>query len=90
VKNADIIPLFLLRRSRSRTKSGEKAMARCNYCNFVSIREEHKNSDKTVTLTPDNHVYVHPKEIIIADLSKEEREKYFVAWFMELPNYCCC
>lgn len=63
-------------------------MNMCNYCNLLDIKKRTKD-DQRVTLIGDD-CYRHPKDIDILKLSKVEREKYFVAWFMELPKYCCC
>jgi len=47
-------------------------------------------------------IFVVPPHITISDIRKwkksseqlpngdKKRQKYFVAWFMELPDHCCC
>jgi len=47
-------------------------------------------------------VFIVPHNITVTDIKQwkkpskqfpngdENRQKYFVAWFMELPDFCCC
>lgn len=71
-------------------------MGLCNYCSFSAIRRRHRGSGKEITRLPDSgkrggqNVYVHPKDVVIAELTKKEREPYFAAWFLELTNHCVC
>ncbi|MBU0598719.1 hypothetical protein KKF61_07105 [Patescibacteria group bacterium] len=57
-------------------------MSRCNYCTFQSIKNKARKNKQKVIVKPDLkyklggvNVYVNGK---------------FMAWFMELPEHCCC
>jgi len=72
-------------------------MAWCNYCKFNSIGRRAQKEGKMVTklrCTKTSlggvNIYVHPDNISVTDLPEEEREQYFVAWYMSLPDFCCC
>jgi len=64
----------------------------CNYCTYQYIVKrsyERYKLPRIVTVKPSFgglggvDVYVHPK-------SQPPSQKYFVAWFMQLPEQCCC
>lgn len=71
---------------------------RCNYCNFMSLQSHAKQKGLVITKLGDSvyvwaagvSVYMHSPEVDIKALSKEEAEKYFKAWYAELPDHCCC
>lgn len=31
---------------------------------------------------------MHPKGVVIKDLNKEEKDKYFIVWFIQLGKSC--
>ena len=68
----------------------------CNYCSFSRIKEDAQKSGQAVTLVPhkmDVDVFVHPRTIKISKKDREEKmpnHKYWVGWFMELPDECDC
>ena len=76
-------------------------MSTCNYCTFRRIRKSAKEKGFKVTILNDakwhpgggKNVYVHPRNIQIHKLGggeDGEREKYRVAWMMEIPETCQC
>jgi hypothetical protein len=43
------------------------------------------------SITPiSKDAFMHPSNVELKHCSTEEKEKYFVAWFMELPDECAC
>ena len=68
----------------------------CNYCSLQAIKQRAKENNLKVTLLQSNwelggiDVYVHPKDVKVKKLDDREREKYRVAWFMELSDHSCC
>jgi len=67
----------------------------CNFCKMQLIRKHAKEEKKIVTYESGDmggvDVFVHPKEVKISIRDNPvQRGKYFVAWFMELPERCCC
>lgn len=69
----------------------------CNHCEFVNIVARANKAKKKVTLLPAaTHygvtVFVHPPDVDLENLEgimepgHPNRVKYFVAWFMELPE----
>lgn len=75
-------------------------LTQCNYCSLQHYHSEAKAKQLKVTVLPDAkfglggvNVYVHPKDVSIKELSggeDGERKQYRQAWFMELPERCCC
>ena len=73
-------------------------MSTCNYCSLKSIRKRAKEEGMKVTLVNANWgmggktVYVHPPEVNAREIEdgSPEHEKYFTAWFMEVPKTCEC
>tara|TARA_Y100000310_G_C20695263_1_gene825225 strand:+ start:4976 stop:5152 length:177 start_codon:yes stop_codon:yes gene_type:complete len=35
-------------------------------------------------------VYKHPKKVIVKDLTKKERKKYWIGWYGKLTDKCVC
>lgn len=74
-------------------------MSLCNYCALEDIKRRAKETNKKVTVR-DNakwgmggvNVYMHPSDVRLSNVIEDSKihDKYFVAWFMELPNHCCC
>jgi len=71
----------------------------CNYCSFKRIKRRAKQDNNTVTLRygfmGGKDCFVHPPDVVITpEIAKDENhplhKQYFVAWFMELPDHCCC
>lgn len=77
----------------------------CNYCLMRAIRKQAKAEDKVVhrrtsSFMDGTDVYVLPKEVkmpkrIVTASDElpngdEFHEKYFRAWFMEMPDSCRC
>jgi len=70
----------------------------CNLCSLNFIKLRAKKEGKKITIIPASgflggiDVYVHPKEINIKKLEgfnipdHPNRDKYFRAWFMEIPS----
>jgi hypothetical protein len=58
----------------------------CNYCNYKDIKRRYKGQD--ILKVPGWHKGV---DILVVPKGEEpDREKHFIAWFMELPDHCCC
>ena len=74
----------------------------CNFCNLKRIKEASKAKGYITRITHEGasfglggvNIISYPKGIILPKSGTKERsefnKKYFVAWFMELPGYCCC
>lgn len=70
----------------------------CNYCNLNRMQARAKREGKRVTILAGDFVemgggkdvFVHPPDIDIKSLSKEERQKYWRSWMMAITDYCCC
>jgi hypothetical protein len=69
-------------------------LTQCNYCSLHAIRQRAQREKKKVTINPDvdyslggTNVYVHPKDVKI---TKDNHEKYFVSWMMEVGDHCGC
>lgn len=71
----------------------------CNYCTFQGLKSRAKSEGKEVTVVPSTgslggvEVYLHPKGVVIqrgADSNVHPQHAYWVRWFMELPDHCCC
>lgn len=79
-------------------------MSICNYCRFQEIKRHAEENVMVVTVLHDEeyqlhgvNVYVHPKHIHVVDIprsikdgKRNKRKLYFAAWFMALPDHCCC
>jgi len=75
-------------------------LTQCNYCSLLETRAQAKRDKMRVTLLPGRptfkglpagiDVYVHPQGINIRALPNVPRRKYWVQWFMELGDRCCC
>lgn len=64
----------------------------CNFCHFKEILNK-KFKDKKQAVLADGEwieIYRYPKDINIYELSKKEKEKYFVCSFEALPLQCEC
>jgi hypothetical protein len=68
-------------------------MGRCNFCTLQLIRERAKREGRRVVIHG-RDVLVMPKKTKIPKWDSPEfkafRDKYFVAWFMELTTSCAC
>jgi ribulose-5-phosphate 4-epimerase/fuculose-1-phosphate aldolase len=66
----------------------------CNYCRYMqSVRMASRNGMAvTIRQNDDNStdLYVHPKGVMFAELSEDEKKQYHRVWYMHLPNHCCC
>lgn len=66
-------------------------MGQCNWCSYQDIKKRFKGTDIRV-LTRDEkgfslggvNVYAVPRG------EKLDRAKHYIAWFMQLPERCCC
>lgn len=65
-------------------------MSICNLCMLNLIKLQAKRDGKMVTVDVGNNVYVHPPTITIRQLPDQDRDEYFAAWLMEMPDSCCC
>lgn len=75
-------------------------MSCCNHCHYQNIKDKARVEKNKVSVLHDAkwgmggvNVYVHPKNININELpggEDDKRKQYRVAWFMELPDGCCC
>ena len=73
-------------------------MSTCNYCTLKSIKSRAKEKGEKAVVLQGNFfemgggfdVYTCPKDVKISKLTVAEREKYFNAWLMEIPDHCCC
>lgn len=68
-------------------------MSQCNFCTLRLIRARAKREGRRV-LVRGRDVMVIPKKMKIPKEGTPEfklfRDKYFVAWFMQLTTYCAC
>jgi hypothetical protein len=64
-------------------------LTQCNYCTLQRIQKCAERENQQVTILGQN-CYVHPKDVNISELNEELKERYFVAWFMELTKGCAC
>lgn len=58
-----------------------------NWVVFQYMLKAAKQADKVITLVPKGmfiSCYVHPRKVVLQDLSKKEREVFFRAGFMAL------
>lgn len=74
-------------------------MGICNYCNMQWIKKTAANVNKSVITREGTgelagtNVYVVPSGTVIPEkiISDDEfTKKYWVAWFMKLPDHCAC
>lgn len=74
-------------------------MSDCNFCTLQRMRRGLAKGKRLTVLADATwgmggvHVYIHPEEVDIRKLEGGEdgpRSKYRSAWFMELPERCCC
>lgn len=64
-------------------------MSSCNYCNRKFLLQRAKEQKLIITELNGTY-YKHPKDVSIKKLSDKDREQYFAAWYMELPDSCRC
>lgn len=74
-------------------------LTRCNFCNLFAIQEYAKRTKRDVIIMESktsaeilgggSNVYTVPTGTNLPD-KKEDREKYFEAWFWSIPDHCCC
>lgn len=68
----------------------------CNYCSYQRIKKRADDDGLLVSLLPAHwgmggtEVYVSPVDVDVEKMSEIERHKYYKAWFMSLPDHCCC
>ena len=67
-------------------------LTQCNFCTLKDIKRRAEVQHKKVSILGDSlnggkRIYVHPKKV---KLSQDNKEEYFVAWFMELTDSCAC
>jgi hypothetical protein len=76
----------LTRKGRGKTKVSNRP---CNYCEHVYLKiATHKKG--WVLSKVNESYYAHPPGMDMTRLTEKAREKYFAAWYMELPLKCCC
>lgn len=69
-------------------------MRECNHCKLQAIRKQAKKDGRRVSLRPaawgmgGSEVYVHPRTVKTP--WADDREKYWVAWMMLVPERCEC
>ena len=67
-------------------------LTNCNYCSWRRIQMQAKQGGYSVALI-DNTAYRLPAGVPTTQFqkwSKQDKEPYFLAWFMELTNHCVC
>ena len=73
-------------------------MSSCNHCLLQSLKR-HAKTGEIVTVIPSIpgksellgfDAYRHPVGIDIKVMSDAERQPFWVAWFMALPERCAC
>jgi hypothetical protein len=68
-------------------------LTQCNYCDLKSIKARAERDNLKVTKIKVDwglggyDILVHPKEVEKPEL---DRDKYFVAWMMEIGKFCEC
>lgn len=84
------------------TLSRYQYMSRCNYCSHRQLKKLAKDKGMKLTIIRETeyalggvNVFMSPPEITREYLKTlvrgtPEREKYLVAWYMELTDHCCC
>lgn len=74
------------------------SITKCNYCKLRTLRRRAKASGEKIVLVG-NTAYRIPQRMSKRDFLKLPvgtpdnrvgRSKYWVAWFMEITNHCCC
>lgn len=78
-------------------------MTQCNYCSMLSLRRRAEKDRQRVVVLPAKRgkyymggvdVFRFPKSIYtraqFRKLTDAERERWWVCWFMELGDHCCC
>lgn len=79
---------------------------KCNYCVLKSLRRHAKSSGEKIVLVgktayripkemnESDFMKLRDEPFDSDPLSEPNRDvgesKYFVAWFMDLPDHCCC
>lgn len=74
------------------------ALTQCNRCSLEQYKLRAKKEGLKLTMVPDRrktggvNVYLHHDSVNKTALkkSKQLRETYFVAWFMEVGEECSC
>ncbi len=61
----------------------------CNYCNLKALKRNTKENEILVRLNG-NEFYRHPKIVDFKKLSDKEKQKYWIAWMMEITDHCVC
>lgn len=67
-------------------------MTTCNYCMLQQLKRHAARQGEVITVDSANNVYRHPPGIDPSELAREgaDRSDYWQAWFMALPDHCCC
>lgn len=72
-------------------------MSTCNYCKFEAIKRRAVRENKRVlsraSINGGTDIYVAPKSIKVPDNIKQDsvyHKKYWVVWYMSLPERCVC
>lgn len=63
-------------------------LTKCNYCTLQYLKKNLKPGYKLSQIG--NDIYIHPESIEYYDMTFDEREKYWRAWLMEIPDHCVC
>jgi len=73
------------------------SMTTCNYCDFRAMKSRAARDGLVVSARHGwrggTEVFVHPLEVVIekgAENGDHPQHQYWKAWFMTLPNHCCC
>jgi hypothetical protein len=73
-------------------------LTKCNYCDLKSIRRRARARGEKIVVVGQT-AYRIPKSMSKRDFMKlptgsvdarTGKGKYFVAWFMAIPDHCCC
>lgn len=69
-------------------------LTRCNYCTLKILERDAKKYGTVITKLKGwrggTDVFMHPENVDIETLSREERDKYFCVWLMEISTHCVC
>lgn len=70
-------------------------MSMCNRCTYNQLMRDRESETRAYLISDMGKLgglnfYITPTSVKLFDLSEKDREKYFVAWFMELPERCTC
>ena len=70
----------------------------CNYCTFKECKKMARQKRMKLSKISTKwglggvDIVMHPKDVKAEDIKKDKalRDKYFLCWFMDISDSCCC